>query len=419
MDFNTSFILPNGLDLGGVTTWSAGLAERLAGVGRQTTLVRHVDRYTSGDCIIPSGVDLIECAHHIHPNHWYLLKRDIDEYVKSYRQTLPSIIVPNYSFGSYAACACLAVESAEKIRIIGMAHTDNAEYYRWLVRFESIIHIFIAVSSEIAVKLIALLPHRRQDIVCRPCGVSVYDNLSRQYSSPPKPLKLIYAGRLSERQKHVSDLVRLAVMLDVNGVDFELEIYGSGRDQQYLEDLIESLEKDVRNRVRLAGQVGPRTMAALYRSADVFVLVSEYEGTSLSMLESMAQGCVPVVTQVSGTAEVVIDGKNGFTVPVGDICSMAEKILWLDQHRNRMSQLGSAAYATVHDRYSYENYVPWFSDILDGVRQQSPRKWQGGQSFPFHFPVRQFIKEAGYTLAAKPGLRWLYKVREPARKMIQ
>ncbi len=419
MDFNTSFILPNGLDLGGATTWSVGLAGQLAGLGRQTTLVRHIDSIISKDCSIPSGVDIIECPHHIHPNHWYLFQRDIDAYVKSYRQTLPSIIVPNYSFGSYAACASLAVLSADKIRIIGMAHTDNAEYYRWLVRFESIIHIFIAVSREIAVKLTALLPHRRQDIVCRPCCVPVHDTLSRQYSSPPKPLKLIYAGRLTERQKHVSDLVKLAVMLDAQGVDFQLQIYGSGRDQQYLEDLLQSLKEDVRDRVQLAGQVDSRTMADLFQSADIFILVSEYEGTSLSMLESMAQGCVPVVTQVSGTAGVITHGKNGFTVPVGDICGMAEKILWLNEHRNRIPQLGSAAHATVQERYSDKCYVPWFSDILDVVRQQSPRRWQGGQSFPFHFPVRQFIKEAGYTLAAKPGFRWLYRLRGPAKKMIQ
>lgn len=419
MDFNTSFILPNGLDLGGVTTWSVELAGHLAAEGQQTTLIRHVDRYAGGKRLMPSGVDLIECPHPIHPNHWYLFQRDIDAYVKSYCRTLPSIIVPNYSFGSYAACACLTVVSADKIRIIGMAHTDNAEYYRWLVRFESIIHIFIAVSHEIAEKLAALLPHRRQDIVCRPCGVSVHDTLSRQYSSPPKPLRLIYAGRLTERQKHVSDLVKLAVMLDVRGVDFQLQIYGSGRDQRYLEDLLQSLKEDVRDRVQLAGQVDPRAMAALYRSSDIFILVSEYEGTSLSMLESMAEGCVPVVTQVSGTAGVVSHGENGFTVPVGDICGMAEKILWLDQHRNRLPQLGSAAHAAVHERYSDKYYVPWFADILDDVRQQSPRPWQGGQLFPFYFPLRQFIKEAGYTLAAKPGFRWLYKLRGPAQKLIQ
>jgi glycosyltransferase involved in cell wall biosynthesis len=417
-EFSTSFILPNGFDLGGVTTWSVEMAEHLARTGRRTVLVHHVDRYAGENTFLPSGVDLIDCPHHIHPNHWHLFRRDIDEYIRSYRHVLPAIIVPNYSYGSYAACACLAVEAADSLRIIGMAHTDNIEYYRWLVRFEPIIHKFIAVSYEIAVHLAALLPHRQKDIVHRPCGVIVGDNLLRQYSFPPQPLQLIYAGRLSERQKHVSDLVRLAEKLERKGVDFQLQINGSGRDQMYLEDLIGSCNEQVRNRIQLVGQVHPRAMASLYRSADIFVLVSEYEGTSLSMLESMAQGCVPVVNKVSGTSEVIDYGENGFTVPIGDIDGMAEIIACLDQHRQRLQQIGSKAYSTIHAHYTYEKYLPWFSDILDEVRQQSPRPWRGAKSFSFYFPLRQFIKEAGYTLAAKPGLRWLYRLRATAKKMI-
>lgn len=418
-EFSTTFILPNGFDLGGVTTWSEEMAERLASAGRRTTLVRHIDRFAGENPKIASNVDIIECLHHIHPNYWCLFRRDIDEYIRSYSHSLPSIMVPNYSFGSYAACAYLTMETADTIRVIGMAHTDNREYYSWLVRFESIIHKFIAVSHEIAEKLAALLPHRQQDIVHRPCGVQVQENLSRLYSSALQPLQLIYAGRLSERQKHVSDLVKLAALLERKCVDFRLQIYGSGRDRKYLEDLIGALNGSVRNKIHLAGQVAPATMAALYRSADIFVLVSEYEGTSLAMLESMAQGCVPVVSKVSGTSEVIVDGENGFSVPIGDIREMAEIIARLDQNRHRLLQIGRKAYSTVYDRYSYEYYIPWFSDILDDVRQQSPRQWRGRNSFSFHFPVRQFIKEAGYTLAAKPGLRWLYKLRVPVKKIIQ
>lgn len=411
IDFNTSFILPNGLDLGGVTTWSVELAERLAHGGRQATLVRHVDRYVSKNCILPSNVRLIDCAHHIHPNHWHLFKRDIEAYVNSYCQSLPSIIIPNYSFGSYAACACLSRASADKIRVIGMAHTDNAEYYRWLVQFESIIHKFVAVSREIASHLADRLPHRQQDIVLRPYGVTVCDKLSHHYSPPSQPVQLIYAGRLSERQKHISDLVKLAAGLDKNDVDFELKIYGTGRDQGYLEDLIRSLKQHVRNKIKLPGQVSPRAMASLYRAADIFVLVSEYEGTSISMLESMAQGCVPVVNKVSGTSDVIDEGNNGFTVPVGGVHEMVEKIIWLNQKRKRLSQLGAAAHATVRNRYSYEDYVPWFEDLLDTVWQEKPRPWQRQQPFSFYFPARQFLTEAGYTLAAKPGLRWLHRVK--------
>ncbi len=415
-DFSVSFILPNGFDLGGVTSWSMELAERLAEAGQQTTLVRHIDSYVSGEYLVPDGVRLVECPHRIHPNHWYLFKSDIDTFHSVYGRLPPSVIIPNYSFGSYAACARLAAEAAD-IRVLGMAHTDHIEYYQWLVQFESIIHRFVAVSSEIAEHLAELLPHREQDIVVRPCGVAVDSRLERHYSDPGGPLKIMYAGRLSERQKNVSDLVRLAVVLAEQGVDFELRIYGAGRDRNSLESLVESRNEIVRKKVFFCGQVAAGEMAALYASSDILVLVSEYEGTSVSMLEAMAQGCVPVVNRVSGTAEVIAEGVNGFSVPVGDVGQMVEKIAWLNSDRSRLRELGREAHKTVYSHHSYEDYVPWFSTLLDELWQEELRPWKG-RPFHFYFPVRHFITEAGYVLAAKPGLRWLYRLKGPLKRVI-
>src|SRR5690606_40887156 len=62
----------------------------------------------------------------------------------------------------------------------------------------------------------------------------------------------------------------------------------------------------------------------LFRS-DVFIQCSDFEGTSNSMLESMAQGTIPVVTQTeSGLAGIITPGANGFLVQVGDMEAMAE-----------------------------------------------------------------------------------------------
>ncbi len=417
--FNTTFILPDGLDLGGVTTWSVGLAEQLAQRGEKTTLIRHVDRYAIPNRSLAGGVVDMECDHRIHPNNWYLFKKNVDAYIRTYQRALPSIFIPNYSFGSYAACALLTRLDPENVRVIGMAHTDNAEYYRWLVRFESIIHKFIAVSDEIAEHLMKLLPHRQHDIIVRSCCVHVSGELSRQYSSLSQPLQLTYAGRLSERQKRVSDLVRLSTRLDRCDVDFQLRIYGSGRDKQFLADMVRSVNKRIANKIKIEGHVSPLSMAAVYQKTDILVLVSEYEGTSVSMLEGMANGCVPIVTEVSGTSAVIKQGLNGFSVPVGDMDAMAEKIALLAAHRSRLAELGLEAHKTVKERFSDDDYLSWFFRLLDDVGQQPARQWQSRYPFYFHLPLRQFIKESGYTLAAKRGFRWLYRFRAQAKKLVQ
>ena len=90
--------------------------------------------------------------------------------------------------------------------------------YDWLAYYEPIIHRSVAVSAEIAQKLTERIPHRAEHVVIRPYAVDVPD-ISRRvgYSPTERPLRLVYAGRLSERQKRVSDLARLAELLNEAG----------------------------------------------------------------------------------------------------------------------------------------------------------------------------------------------------------
>ena len=116
-------------------------------------------------------------------------------------------------------------------------------------------------------------------------------------------------------------------------------------------------------------------MSTVWKSADICILVSEFEGTSISMLEAMAQGCIPVVTQVSGTAAVIKSGENGYVTHVGDLESMAQIIQSLDGEREKLRQLGLKAYETILNRFSLQDYVDWFLELSDRVWQQSPRAW--------------------------------------------
>lgn len=418
-EFAANFILPDGLDLGGVTTWSIELANRLSQMGRNSILLQHRNRYHALGHTLPDGVTLGKCLHPVKPNNWYLFKKDIEAYASAYAAHLPCVFIPNYSYGSYAACALLAKTRPEKLRIIGMGHTDAPEYYRWLAQFETIIHAFVAVSEEIADHLQHLLPHRKEDIYTRPYGVHVEKGIQRSYSSAEEPLQLLYAGRLSERQKRVSDLVKLVDRLHSKGVDFQLRLYGAGRDEQMLRDRIAKLPTAARSKIALMGQLPPAEMPAVYRKSDLHVLVSDYEGTSVSMLEAMAEGCIPVVTEVSGTASVIREGMNGFSVQVGDTNAMAAVIERLAERRNSLASLGMAAHDYVRDSCSYEKYVPWFAELLTQVGRQAPRRWEREGGLPFHFPLRQFVKEASYVIASKPGFRWLYGFKGQARKIIR
>jgi len=85
--------------------------------------------------------------------------------------------------------------------------------------------------------------------------------------------------------------------------------------------------------VRFLGRVHPNDMADLLGKVDIYVSTSLYDGTSVSLLEAMASGCFPVVSDIPSNREWIRDGENGFLFPPDNAELLAQRII--DVIRNR------------------------------------------------------------------------------------
>jgi glycosyltransferase involved in cell wall biosynthesis len=74
-------------------------------------------------------------------------------------------------------------------------------------------------------------------------------------------------------------------------------------------------------------------MPNLLAKTDIYVSTSLYDGTSVSLLEALASGAFPVVTDIPSNREWITDGDNGFLVPIDEAGILASRIL--DAIRNR------------------------------------------------------------------------------------
>lgn len=97
------------------------------------------------------------------------------------------------------------------------------------------------------------------------------------------------------------------------GRSVALVLFGDGRDRPAIEAAVDRL--GVRDGVRLPGWTDRAVDA--YRLLDVFALTSVSEGMSLSLIEAMACGVCPVVTDVGANAEVLGRDLGTQVVPVG------------------------------------------------------------------------------------------------------
>lgn len=360
-----SFSLPAGLGLGGSNLWSLQIGQALTERGWTANVLIHrgFDNGPRLDMATWPSVHAINVPG-AHPGRCW--PWDLWRYVRVYRRVLPSIVVPNWSEGTYAACERLVKSRPRSIRVLGVVHGMNAEHRALAIRHESVIRKFIAVSEEIGSCLSNAMPHRTEDILVRSCPVVVPGHLDRNWQEAG-PLRLVYAGRITNYEKKVSHLIPLAERLCAAGVSFFLDIYGDGGYMQTLWHEFQHASSGVRASVKIHGFVPPSEMSEIWRKADVCILVSDSEGSPLCVMEAMAQGAVPVATQVSGVAALIDNGKTGYSVPIGALNVMVEKINILHGDRRCLARMGRFAYEKMKREFNMDAYIGWFENLMESI----------------------------------------------------
>jgi glycosyltransferase involved in cell wall biosynthesis len=125
-----------------------------------------------------------------------------------------------------------------------------------------------------------------------------------------------------DKNKAVDVLLKALQRLKENNV--EVLIVGDGTERKNLEELTVSLK--LQNKVTFLGLKNRRELLELYNLSDIFTLTSYSEGLPRVLIEAMACGCIPIVTNVGSISALTVDGYNGFTLPPGNYTALSEKI---------------------------------------------------------------------------------------------
>ena len=148
---------------------------------------------------------------------------------------------------------------------------------------------------------------------------------------------------LAEALPLILQVVRNVVVIFAGG--------GFPSEQQKVKEIVRRNEADPH--AIFTGTIPNSEMPAFYQAADVVVLPSLMEATSLAGLEAKASGCPIVGTTVGGIPEIVSDGVDGILVPPRDPKALASAIVKLSKDGTLRAEMGRVARNEALKRFTW------------------------------------------------------------------
>ncbi|MGH2643154.1 MAG: glycosyltransferase family 4 protein [Chitinophagaceae bacterium] len=128
----------------------------------------------------------------------------------------------------------------------------------------------------------------------------------------------LWVGRLNANKDPVA---MLAAFEDYLNQEPDAKLYMIYQDETLLRDLKMILETNqtMRNAVFLLGKIPHDELPYWYSAIDFYVSCSHREGSGFALIEAMACGCIPVVTNIPSFRKITANGKYGFLFEPGNV----------------------------------------------------------------------------------------------------
>ena len=184
---------------------------------------------------------------------------------------------------------------------------------------------------------------------------------------PERPAVLVHVSNFRPL-KRVDDVVR--IFAEVQRVrPAVLLLIGDGPERSRVEALARQL--GLSQAVVFVGKM--LSFVELLRASDVFLMPSESESFGLAALEALSCGVPVVATNVGGIPEVVTDGEVGYLAPLGDVATMADRVLRILADDDLRTRLAHHARARALSRFglqpAIDRYEAHYHRVLASPRR--------------------------------------------------
>ena len=189
------------------------------------------------------------------------------------------------------------------------------------------------------------------------------------------PAPILFLPARITPSKGQADLLRVASLLKQRGI--RVTVAQAGRvDSPAFENELRAMARreGLDGQVEFVGQLDARRLRDWYGAARVLVFPTRHhEGLPRILMECQAMGLPPVVYDIGGTPEGLLDGQTGFLIPSGDVRRMADAVETLLKDDAKRSAMSEAGRRFVEKKFSLRalagRHEDFYLKILEGRRR--------------------------------------------------
>lgn len=178
---------------------------------------------------------------------------------------------------------------------------------------------------------------------------------------------IISVGRIDKNKNHRL-LIEAFSDIAESYPSYKVIIYGEGESRSELEKLVK--EKGLEEKVCLPGVIDD--VEQMVERSKIFVLTSNTEGMPNALIEAMALGvpCISTDCPCGGPKELIVDGENGFLIPINDKALLTERLRMLIEDEELYKKISINAGKLVDKLNPSSVFKTWEEYILSIISEE-------------------------------------------------
>jgi glycosyltransferase involved in cell wall biosynthesis len=237
----------------------------------------------------------------------------------------------------------------------------------WIVKFVIKHADLITSDAQIVTQRLIELGTQSSKILTFPMGVNknFYDNFEGINRAEDKIF--IFSPREHKKFYNIEVIIRSMKEIIKIIPEVHLLITGDGEERKKLEELSKKL--GISEKISFLGVVPHSSIIDILKKCHILISIPDYDATSVSLLEGMAAGLFPIVSNIPANREWIIDGENGYLVPAKDIEMLAKQIVEAIKNKPFRLKAGKKCREIIYNKAIWEKNIKPMEDFYMKVRK--------------------------------------------------